>query len=54
MNFFADYFAVIDVVAVLALIGLAIAAVVRQGSIWMGVLTAAVAVWATVRFFSLI
>ncbi len=54
MNFFADYFAVIDALAVLALIGLAIASFVKQGSVWMGVLTAAVAFWAAVRFFSLI
>lgn len=54
MNVLADYFAVIDAIAVLALVALSIAAIVQQRSILMGVLTAAVAVWAAVRLFGII
>ena len=54
MNAIADYFAVIDAIAVLALIALAIAAIARNGSLVMGVLTGAVAVWAAIRLFGII
>jgi hypothetical protein len=54
MNAIADYFAVIDAIAVLALIALAVAAVVRHGSVVMGVLAGAVAVWAAIRLFGII
>jgi hypothetical protein len=54
MNAIADYFAVIDAIAVLALIALAVAAVVRQGSLLMGVLTGAVALWAAIRLFGIV
>ncbi len=54
MNAIADYFAVIDALAVLALLALAVAAVVRNGSVLMGVLTGAVAIWAAVRLFGIV
>lgn len=54
MNFVADYSAAIDAIAVLALVGFAIAAIVRQGSVLMGILTGAVAAWAAVRLFGII
>lgn len=53
-NFFADYFSIIDAIAVLALIALAITAFVRDGSVWMGLLTGAVAIWAAVRLFGIL
>lgn len=54
MNFIADYFAVIDALAVLALVALAIVSFTQNKSVWMGILTAAVAVWAAVRFFGIV
>jgi hypothetical protein len=54
MNAVADYFAVIDAIAVLALIALAVAAIVRHGSIVMGVLTGVVAAWPAIRLFGII
>lgn len=54
MNFIADYFAVIDTIAVLALVALAVVSFTQSKSIWMGILTAAVALWAAVRFFGIV
>ncbi|WP_269929991.1 hypothetical protein [Aminobacter sp. HY435] len=47
-------FAAIDAIAVMALVALAIVSFARQESVWMGIFTAVVALWAAVRFFGIV
>jgi len=54
MQFLADYSMAIDVLALLAIAGLVIAAVVRQGSAAMGLLAIVALIWVGSRLFSLV
>lgn len=53
MDFLSDYFRAIDVIALVAVIALAVAAFVRSESLWMGLLLVVVALWAASRVFGL-
>ena len=48
-NFFVDYFKAIDLLALAALAALAIAALVRNGSVWLCVAGILVAIWGAMR-----
>ena len=54
MQLLVDYSIFIDVLALLALAALAIAAVVRQGSAAMGLLAIVALIWVGSRLFSLV
>jgi hypothetical protein len=49
MNFFIEYFKLIDLLALAALAALACAALVRNGSVWLFVAGILVAIWGTMR-----
>ena len=49
MGFIAEYFKLIDLLALAALAALACAALVRSGSVWLFVAGILVAVWGAVR-----
>ena len=53
MNLIADYFKLIDLLAVAALAALACAALVRDGSVWLFVAGLLVAIWGTLRIMGL-
>ncbi|BCP55166.1 hypothetical protein K32_37830 [Kaistia sp. 32K] len=54
MTFVADYFVFIDVLALLALAGLAIATFARNERVWSGILLLVVLVWVGARLFKLV
>ncbi|WP_018182486.1 hypothetical protein [Kaistia granuli] len=54
MTFVSDYFTFIDVLALLALAGLAIASFARSERVWPGILMLVVLVWVGARLFKLI
>jgi hypothetical protein len=49
MNFFVEYFKLIDLLALGALAALACAALVRTGSVWLFVAGILVAIWGAMR-----
>jgi hypothetical protein len=49
MNFFIEYFKVIDLLALAALAALAFAALVRNGSVWLFVAGILVVIWGAMR-----
>jgi hypothetical protein len=49
MNFIAEYFKLIDLLALAALAALACAALVRNGNVWLFVAGILVAIWGAVR-----
>jgi hypothetical protein len=49
MNFFVEYFKLIDLLALAALAALACAALVRTGSVWLFVAGILVAIWGAMR-----
>jgi hypothetical protein len=49
MNFFVEYFKLIDLLALAALAALACAALVRTGSVWLVVAGILVAIWGAMR-----
>jgi len=49
MNFFIEYFKLIDLLALAALAVLACAALVRNGSVWLFVAGILVAIWGAMR-----
>lgn len=49
MGFFAEYFRIIDLLALAALAALACAALIRNGSVWLFVAGILVAVWGAMR-----
>ena len=53
MSFITDYLEAIDVLAILALVGLAVASFVRRENIWLGLLLAVVLLWAATRLFGI-
>jgi hypothetical protein len=53
MTFITDYLEAIDVIAILALVALAVAAFVRRENIWLGLLLAVLLLWAATRLFGL-
>jgi len=52
MNFFVQYFKLIDVLALAALAALACAALVRNRSVWLFVAGILVAIWGAMRIMS--
>ncbi|MBS7703589.1 hypothetical protein [Chelatococcus asaccharovorans] len=54
MGFLTDYFEAIDIIALVALLGLAAVAFSRRGGIWVVILCAVVAFWAAVRIFNIL
>ena len=49
MNFFVEYFRLIDLLALAALVALACAALVRNRSVWLFVAEILVALWGAMR-----
>jgi len=49
MNFFIDYFKLIDILALAALAALACAALVRNKSVWLFVAVILVVIWGATR-----
>ena len=49
MNFFIEYFKLIDLLALAALAALASAALVRNGSVWLFVAGILVVIWGAMR-----
>ncbi|CAH1669858.1 hypothetical protein [Chelatococcus asaccharovorans] len=54
MGFLTDYFEAIDIIALVAPLGLAAVAFSRRGGIWVVILCAVVAFWAAVRIFNIL
>ena len=53
MGFFAEYFKLIDLLALAALAALACAALVRNGSVWLFGAGILVAIWGAMRVMGL-
>jgi hypothetical protein len=53
MDFFVEYFKLIDLLALAALAALACAALLRSGSVWLFLAGILAAVWGAMRFLGL-
>ncbi len=51
MEFFQVYFELIDILAIVALVGLVVMAFVRRQSVWFGLMLVVVGIWAARRLF---
>jgi len=49
LNYFIEYFKLIDLLALAALAALACAALVRNGTVWLSVAGILVAIWGAMR-----
>lgn len=54
MSFVADYMVAIDVVALVAIAGLAITAMLRRGTPWLGLFAIVAVLWVAMRLFQIL